>query len=80
MLKVSLGWLKPTCDSHVIHLDCTLAWTKKKSSLRNEKLKANRASETEELRKVRLRIRRENKKTENHKKQRLTNSQKIEAR
>ena len=40
----------------------------KKSSLRNEKL---RASETEEQRKERLRIRHENKKTENHKKQRL---------
>ena len=30
-----------------------------KCSLRNEKLKANRASETEELRKERLRLRRE---------------------
>ena len=48
-----------------------LAWMKKKCSLRNEKLKANRASETEEQMKERLRIRRENKKTENHKKQRL---------
>ena len=37
-----------------------LAWTKKKRSLRNEKLKANRASDTEEQRKERLRIRREN--------------------
>ena len=43
----------------------------KKLSLRNEKLKSNRASETEEQRKERLRIRHENKKTENHKKQRL---------
>ena len=42
---------------------------KKKRSLRNEKLKANRASEIEEQRKERLRIRRENKKTENHEKQ-----------
>ena len=42
-----------------------------KSSLRNEKLKINGASETEGQRKERLRIRRENKKTENHKKQRL---------
>ena len=42
-----------------------------KSSLGNEKLKVNRASETEGQRKERLRIRRENKKTENHKKQRL---------
>ena len=31
--------------------------TKKKRSLRNEKLKANRATETEEQRKERLRIR-----------------------
>ena len=42
---------------------------KKKRSLRNEKLKANRASETEEQRKERLRIRRENKKTEDYEKQ-----------
>ena len=41
---------------------------KKKCSLRNEKLKANRASKTEQ-RKERLRIRCENKKTENHEKQ-----------
>ena len=40
-----------------------LAWMKKKCSLRNEKLIANRASETEEQRKERPRIRRENKKT-----------------
>ena len=45
--------------------------TKKKHSLRNEKLKANRASVTEEQRKKRLRIRRENEKIENHEKQRL---------
>ena len=45
--------------------------TKKKHSLRNEKLRANRASETEEQRKERLRIRRENEKIENHEKQRL---------
>ena len=44
---------------------------KKNRSLRNEKLKANRASETEEQRKERLRIRRENEKIENHEKQRL---------
>ena len=44
---------------------------KKKRSLRNKKLKANRASETEEQRKERLRIRRENEKIENHEKQRL---------
>ena len=45
--------------------------TKKKRSLRNEKLKANRASQTEEQRKDRLRIRCENEKIENHEKQRL---------
>ena len=39
-----------------------LAWTEKKRSLRNEKLKANRASDTEEQRKERLRIRPENEK------------------
>ena len=44
---------------------------KKKCSLINEKLRANRASETEEQRKEMPRIRRENKKTENHEKQRL---------
>ena len=38
------------------HARAALAWTKKKRSLRNEKLKANRASETEEQRKERLRI------------------------
>ena len=48
--------------------------TKKKCSLRNEKLKANRASETEEQRKerLRMRIRHENEKIENHEKQRLS--------
>ena len=45
--------------------------TKKKRSLRNEKPKANRTSEAEEQRKKRLRIRRENEKIENHKKQHL---------
>ena len=39
----------------------------------------HRASETEEQRKERLRIRRENEKIENHEKQRLA-TQKIEAR
>ena len=48
-----------------------LAWTKKKHSLRNNKLKVNRASDTEEPRKESLRIRRENEKIENHEKQRL---------
>ena len=70
--KSVFGRLKSTCDTRVIHFDYTLraalAWTKNKRSLRNEKLKANRLSETEE--KKRLRIRRENKKTENHEKQR----------
>ena len=37
----------------------TLAWTEKQCSFRNEKLNANKASETEEQRKERLRIRRE---------------------
>ena len=45
-----------------LYARAALAWTKKKHSLRNEKLKANRASETEEQRKERLRIRRENEK------------------
>ena len=44
--------------------------TVKKHSLRNEKLKANRVTETKD-RKERLRIRRENEKIENHEKQRL---------
>ena len=48
-----------------------LAWTKKKHSLRNEKLKANRALDTEKQRKERLRIRRENEKIEKHENQRL---------
>ena len=43
----------------------------KERSLRDEKLKTNRASETEEKRKEMLRIRRENKETENHEKRRL---------
>ena len=51
--KSSFGQLKPTCETHVFHLDY---WTKKKRLLRNEKLKASRASETEEQRKERLRI------------------------
>ena len=48
--------------------------TKKKQSLRNEKLRVNRASETEEQRKERrgLRIRPENEKIEYHEKQRLS--------
>ena len=70
MLKVSLGRLKQTCDTRVIHYNyyarAALAWTIKKRSLRNEKLKANRASVIEEQRKEMLRIRLKNKKTENH--------------
>ena len=52
--------------------------TKKKRSLRNEKLRVNRASETEEQRKERLRIedKTKNEKIENH----AVHSQKIEAR
>ena len=64
------GGVKQTCDTRVIHYNyytrAALAWTKKKRSLRNEKLKANRASAIEEQRKEMLRIRRESKKTENH--------------
>ena len=54
------------CYSLQLYARAALARTKKKRSLRNEKLKANRASVTEEQRKEMLRIRRENKKTENH--------------
>ena len=70
--KTSFGRLKPTCDTRMycsfrLYARAALEWMKKKRSLRNEKLKANRASETEQ-RKEMLRIRRENKKTENHEK------------
>ena len=44
---------------------------RKKRSLRNGRLKANRASETEDRGKKGLRIRHKNKKKENHKQQRL---------
>ena len=54
------------CYSLQLYARAALAGTKKKRSLRNEKLKANRASVTEEQRKEMLRIRHENKKTENH--------------
>ena len=54
--------------------------TKKKRSLRNEKPKANRASETEEQRKERLRIRRENEKIENQEKQRLATLKRFEVK
>ena len=57
-----------------------LAWTKKKRSLRNEKLKANRASDTEEQRKERLRIRREMRKIRKTRETTPGHSQKIEAR
>ena len=52
--------------------------TKKKRSLRNEKLRVNRASETEEQRKERLRIedKTRKEKIENH----AVHSLKIEAR
>ena len=54
--------------------------TKKKHLLRNEKLKANRATETEDQRKERLRIRRENEKIENHEKQRLATLKRLNLR
>ena len=54
-----------------LYARAVLAWSKKKRSLRTEKLKANRASETEEQKKERLRISCENEKIENHEKQRL---------
>ena len=48
--------------------------TKKKRSLRNEKLRVNRSSETEEQGKERLRIedKTRNEKIENHEKERLS--------
>ena len=52
--------------------------TKKKHSLRNEKLRVNRASETEEQRKERLRIEDKMGKLKNRKP--AVHSQKIEAR
>ena len=56
--------------------------TKKKRSLRNEKLKANRASESEEQRKERLRIEDKTRKLENRKPRETApgHSQKIVAR
>ena len=60
MLKVILGRSRLTCDTHVIDFDYALEQLyhdeKKKRSLRNDKLRVNRASETEEQRKERLRI------------------------
>ena len=70
MLNVSFGRLKPTCDTRIIHfyymLESSFSMDEKenKRSLRNEKLKANRASETEEQSKERLRIGREKDKQE----------------
>ena len=57
-----------SCYSFRLYAIAALARTKQKCSLRNEKLKANRASETEEQIKERLRIRGENEKIENHEK------------
>ena len=57
MLKVN------PCYLFRLYARAALAWTKKKRSRTNEKLKANRASETEEQRKERLRTRLENEKT-----------------
>ena len=59
MFKVFWGWL--TSDTRVIHFLYARALddekeAEKKRSLRNEKLKANRTSETEEPREKRLRI------------------------
>ena len=51
--------LRHPCYSFQLYARAAFAWTKKKRSLRNGKLKANRASETEELRKERLRVGRE---------------------
>ena len=51
MLKVSFGRLKLVCDTSSIHFNYMLeqlSGTKKKCSLRNAKLRANRTSETEE--------------------------------
>ena len=49
--------VKSTSENCVIHYGrAALAWMKKNRSLKNEKLKANRASETAEKRKERLRI------------------------
>ena len=55
------------CYSFRLYATAVLAWAKKLEM----KLKANRASDTEEQRKEKLRIRRENEKIENHEKQRL---------
>ena len=60
MLKVILERSRLTCDTRVIDFDYALEQLyhdeKKKRSLRNDKLRVNRASETEEQRKERLRI------------------------
>ena len=64
LILPSSGWLEPTCDTRIIHFyymleHLSMDKTTNKHSLRNEKLKANRNSETEEQRKERLRMRRE---------------------
>ena len=51
------------CYSFRLYARAVLAWTKKKRSFKNGKLKAKRASETEEQRKERLRIGREKDRT-----------------
>ena len=66
LIPPSSGRLKPNCDTHIVHFYIMLeqlqhgqkrSKNNNKYSLRNEKLKANNASETEEQRKERLRIR-----------------------
>ena len=57
--KSVLGSKNHLWHPYYLYARVALAWTKKERSLRNEKLKANRASETEEQRKERLRIIRE---------------------
>ena len=50
MLQFSIGQLNPICDTHVIHFDYTqssFSMDEKETSLRNAKLKANRATETD---------------------------------
>ena len=56
----------------VYQINCIgrITWTQQ-AHAQSQKLKANRASETEEQSKERLRIKRENKKIVNHEKQRL---------
>ena len=68
LILLSSGWLNPTCDTRIIHFyyaRAALTWIKEKPknqqqqrTQRNEKLKANSASETKDQRKEMLRIRR----------------------